>query len=94
MSVYFSTYASERAVNHNHRVTFEYPFNRLKPYAGVSFLSTNDRPGYEIDARARHTESAYNAGAELRILTGRASPSAQHGRYSGLLETRRSRART
>ena len=67
--VYFSTYASERAVNHNHRVTFEYPFNRLKPYAGVSFLSTNDRPGYEIDARARHTESAYNAGAELRIMS-------------------------
>ena len=67
--MYCSTYASERAVNHKHRVTFEYPFNRLKPYAGVSFLSTNDRPGYEIDARARHTESAYNGGVELRMMS-------------------------
>ncbi len=43
------------------------PLNRIRPYVGGSWLSTNDRPGYEIDARVRHTEAGANAGAVVRV---------------------------
>ena len=64
--VYFATYASERSINYFHRLTFEYPLNRIRPYAGGSYVNTKDRPGYEIDARARHTEWGTRAGVAIR----------------------------
>jgi len=64
--VYFATYASERSINYFHRLTFEYPLNRIRPYVGGSYVNTKDRPGYEIDARARHTEWGTRAGVAIR----------------------------
>jgi len=68
--VYFATYSSQSGFNQRHDLTFLLPFNRLEPYVGGYYLSTNERPGFEIDARVRHTEANVNAGAVVR-LTGR-----------------------
>ena len=67
--VYYATYAKERGINNNHQFTLEVPLNRVRPYAGWSYLNTRDRPGYEIDARARHTEIAARGGAIVRLTS-------------------------
>jgi len=68
--IYFATYESERAINHSHSLQVEYRLNRLRPYALGSYASIKDRPGYEIDIRARHTETALGGGLDVR-LTGK-----------------------
>jgi hypothetical protein len=65
--IYYATYASQRGLNHRHDARIEYRLNRLRPYALGSYASIKDRPGYEIDARARHTETAIGAGLEVRV---------------------------
>ena len=67
--VYYATYAKERGINNNHQFTLEVPLNRVRPYAGWSYLNTRDWPGYEIDARARHTEIAARGGAIVRLTS-------------------------
>jgi hypothetical protein len=59
---YFKTYTSERSVNGFSQATYEYPFNRFKPFISFSALDTRDRPGYEIDARARRFENTLRGG--------------------------------
>ncbi len=66
-AVYFASFPGERSINQGHQLTFEYPLNRIRPYAGASYLDTRDRPGFEIDARAAHTERGARAGADVRI---------------------------
>jgi hypothetical protein len=65
--VWFATYASQRGFNQRHDLTFLLPLNRIRPYVGGSYLSTNDRPGYEINARVRHTEEGGNGGVVVRV---------------------------
>jgi len=65
--VYFAKYTNQGGFNQKHELTFLLPLNRLRPYVGGSYLSTNDRPGYEINARIRHTENAANAGVVVRV---------------------------
>lgn len=65
--VYFSKYDTESGVNQSHKLTAEYRLNRIRPYVSGSFLDTKDRPGYEIDARARHTEADFRGGAVIRL---------------------------
>jgi hypothetical protein len=67
--VYFATYASERSINQNHTLTLEVPLLRVKPYAGGSYLNVKERPGYEIDARARRTETAGNFGLVFKFTS-------------------------
>lgn len=64
--VYFSEYHTERAVNSNASGLYEFRFNRFRPYVSAATLNTSQRPGYEIDARARHYETEFHAGADLR----------------------------
>lgn len=66
-AVYFSKFESERGINQSHKLTVEYRLNRIRPYVSGSFLDTKDRPGYEIDARARHTESEVRGGVVVRF---------------------------
>jgi hypothetical protein len=66
-AVYFNEYKSERSVNQSHKLTLEYRLNRIRPYVSGSYLDTKDRPGYEIDARARHTETDFRGGAIIRL---------------------------
>ena len=65
--VYFATYSSQSGFNQRHDLTFLVPFNRLQPYVGGGYFNTNDRPGYEINARVRHTETGVNGGAIVRV---------------------------
>ena len=67
--VYFATYSSQSGFNQRHDLTFLLPLNRLEPYVGGYYLSTNDRPGYEINARVRHTETSVNGGAIVRMTS-------------------------
>jgi hypothetical protein len=66
-AVYFNEYKSERSVNQSHKLSLEYRLNRIRPYVSGSYLDTKDRPGYEIDARARHTETDFRGGAIIRL---------------------------
>jgi hypothetical protein len=65
--VYFATYGDQSGFNQRHELTFLVPLNRIRPYIGGSYFSTNDRPGYEINARIRHTETGANAGLVVRL---------------------------
>jgi len=67
--VYFNRFATERSINSDVRGQYEFRFNRFRPYASVSWLDTKERPGFEIDARARRYETGYRAGADLRIAS-------------------------
>lgn len=65
-SVYFGEFESERSFNSSVVGRYELRFNRLRPYVSASTLNTRQRPGYEIDARARHYETEFHAGTDLR----------------------------
>jgi len=67
--VHFSKFATERSINSAVSGTYELRFNRLRPYISASTLNTRQRPGFEIDARARHFENDYRAGADFRIAS-------------------------
>jgi hypothetical protein len=65
--VYFAEYTNQGGFNQKHELTFLVPLNRIRPYVGGSYLSTNDRPGYEINERIRHTEAGGYTGAVVRL---------------------------
>ena len=67
--VHFAEFESERSVNTDVLGRYEFRFNRFRPYASASWLDTKERPGYEIDARARHYEADYHAGGDLRVAS-------------------------
>jgi hypothetical protein len=65
--VYFNEFETERSVNTDVLGRYELRFNRFRPYGSASWLDTRQRPGYEIDARARHYEADFHAGGDLRV---------------------------
>jgi hypothetical protein len=67
--VYFNRFDSERSVNTSASGLYQLRFNRMQPYMSVSTLNTRQRPGYEIDARARHYETDFHVGNELRVAS-------------------------
>jgi hypothetical protein len=67
--IYFNEFETERSINSDVRGLFEFRFNRFRPFASASWLDTRQRPGYEIDARARHYEADYHAGGDLRVAS-------------------------
>ena len=67
--VYFASYPSQGGFNQRHDLTLQVPLNRIRPYVGGYYLSTNDRPGYEIDVRLRRNESELNAGVIIRLAS-------------------------
>lgn len=62
--VYFQSHADQRSVGTSHDIKVEAPLNRLTPWFSAGTLSTRDRPGYEIDVRARRGENSLGAGAD------------------------------
>ena len=67
--VYFASYSSQSSFNQRHDLTLLVPLNRIRPYIGGYYLSTNDRPGFEIDERLRRNERELNAGVVIRLTT-------------------------
>lgn len=67
--VYFNEFASERSINGYGALGYQYRFNRLRPFVDFSALNARERPGYEIDVRARRFEDTINLGVELRVAS-------------------------
>ncbi len=67
--VYYREYASERGTNQASQVRAEFDLGRLQPYAAVGGASTRERYNQEVDARARHHDRTYAAGASLRLAS-------------------------
>lgn len=81
--VHFNTYVSERSVNSNAKVQYEFRFNRFRPYVSGATVNTQDRPGFEIDKRVRHFESDYHVGTDLRVASkGAVSVDLRHRTYT------------
>jgi hypothetical protein len=66
--VYYRQFASERSINSGYRADLIVPMNRFTVNVGGAYLDTRDRPGFEIDARSRHTGTDYHGSAELKAL--------------------------
>ena len=64
--VWYQTFGSERSANTSAGVGVLVPLNRLRFNVGASYLSTRERPGYEIDARSQRGELGYDGGVEIR----------------------------
>lgn len=65
--VYFATYANERSANRAATIRYEYPFMRVTPFVSYGMLNTSERPGYEIDTRARRFEGDLHVGAVVPV---------------------------
>jgi hypothetical protein len=66
--VYYQRYASERSFNPDVRVRGDVFLNRVTFFAEPSYLSTRQRPNFEIDARARREERTALAGVGIRMF--------------------------
>ena len=66
--VYYSEFASERSINSAYRMDVILPMNRLSFDVGGDYVDARDRPGFEIDARSRHTGTGYHGSIELRAF--------------------------
>lgn len=67
--VYFQEFETERSLNSNAIGQYEFRFNRLRPYASAGTVNTKERPGYEIDLRARRYETDIKFGADFRFMS-------------------------
>lgn len=67
--VYFQEFASERSVNSHAAAQYQFRFNRLRPYVAAGTLNTRERPGYEIDVRARRYEGSFRSGVDFRVAS-------------------------
>jgi hypothetical protein len=65
--VYFAAYANERSANNAGTIRYEYPFTRVRPFVSYATLGTSERPGYEIDTRARRSEGDLRVGAVVPV---------------------------
>jgi len=67
--VYYQDFASERSANTTARVGWLAPLNRLRVQANANYVNTRERPGFEIDERARRLEYGSDGGAEARLFS-------------------------
>ena len=67
--VWFQKFASERSANNSYSVKWVVPLNRLTATPSWAYTNTRERPGFEIDARAEHTEMNYGATLDFRLFT-------------------------
>ena len=65
--VHFQQYGTERALNTDLSARYEVNLLHVRPYAVLSYLNTRERPGFEIDARARRFEHSYGIGADVPL---------------------------
>ena len=65
---WYRRYSSERAANTTMSLNWKLPLSRLTADVGVNRSVTRERPGFEIDARARHVQTGYEAAASFFFL--------------------------
>jgi hypothetical protein len=66
--IWYQTYSSQRAGNASYSGNWLVPLNRLTMSVGAMRLDTKERPGFEIDERARRIETSYDGSASFRFL--------------------------
>jgi hypothetical protein len=66
--LWYQKYDSERAANTTGTLGVLVPLNRVSASANVGYLNAKDRPGFEIDARARRRETSVGGAVEVRAL--------------------------
>lgn len=66
---YFKEYDSERSIGAAGSVRYEHRFNRLAPFVSYAASNTRQRPGDEIDVRARAIAGTLRGGFGLRLGT-------------------------
>jgi hypothetical protein len=66
--LWYQQFSSERAGNTSSKVAILAPLNRVSFTVGAGFANVQDRPGFEIDTRARRDERQVNGSAEVRAL--------------------------
>jgi hypothetical protein len=67
---YFKEYDTQRSFGTTNRLRLEVPLAHLVPFVAGEYTNTRQRPGYEIDARARRTLLGGRAGMDV-LLGGR-----------------------
>jgi hypothetical protein len=67
---YFREYDTQRSFGTTNRLRLEVPLAHLVPFVAGEYTNTRQRPGYEIDARARRTLLGGRAGVDV-LLGGR-----------------------
>jgi hypothetical protein len=67
--VYYQKYASERSVDSYYKASWLIPLNRITLTPTASFTNTRERPGFEVDARARRNEYGFGGTVEARALS-------------------------
>ncbi len=65
--LYFKEYANQRGWNTVNTLRLDVLAGRLTPFVSGSYINTRNRPGYEIDSRARAKTTVAGAGADLRV---------------------------
>lgn len=66
--LWYQTYSTERAGNTAGKIGLLAPLNRVAFSLNAGRASVQDRPGFEIDARAQRDETQFDGTAELRAL--------------------------
>jgi len=64
--VYFKESAGERSANNSYNLSWMIPVNRITFRPTVEYRNTRERPGYEIDTRALHTELLYGGRIDVK----------------------------
>jgi len=67
--VYFKESAGERSANNAYHLSWTIPLNRITFRPKVDYKNTRERPGYEIDTRALHTELMYGGQVDVKWLS-------------------------
>ena len=65
--VYYQTYSDQQSTNGDVQGRIETTSTRIQPFASAGWLQTNDRIGYEIDARASRAQSSLMAGLDVEV---------------------------
>ena len=67
--VWYKTYSSERSGNSTVALGWVVPLTRLSFNASGGWLSTRERPGFEIDSRSKRRQLNFNSAVEIAPLS-------------------------
>jgi hypothetical protein len=67
--LYFQTYSDQQSTNGEFEGRIETTSTRLRPFASAGWLQTNERNGYEIDARATRARRSLMGGADFELTS-------------------------
>jgi hypothetical protein len=65
--LYFGTYDNQRAWNTSDEGRWELALARLRPFVVGSYANTKERPGFEIDSRARQRTDSLGVGTAVDL---------------------------